>query len=168
MNKSLILKLKSMKRKKLLKVALMLVVAGIIIAGSIGLYMFFMPHRDVQKAKTDYYLTASGLVNEYLTDQSGANNKYLAEDGDSKILEVSGTVAQISNDFQGNKVIELKENGDKAGVNFTFMPGSNANAEKLQKGQKVTIKGVIRSGASYDPDLEMYLNAIVEKSDVMN
>jgi RecG-like helicase len=157
-----------MKKKKLLKTALILVAAGIIIAGSIGLYMFFMPHRDVQKAKTDFYLTASELVNEYLADRNGANTKYLAADGNSKILEVTGTVARVSNDFQDNKVVELKENGDKAGVNFTFMPNTNANAEKLQKGQKVTIKGVIRSGASYDPDLEMYLNAIVEKSDVMN
>ena len=156
-----------MKKKKLLKIALILVVAGIIIGGSVGLYMFFMPHRDVQKAKTDFHLTASGLVDEYLADRTAANTKYLAADGNSKILEVTGTVARISNDFQGNKVVELNENGDKAGVNFTFMPGTNANAEKLQKGQKVTIKGVIRSGASYDPDLEMYLNAVVEKSDVV-
>ncbi|MBE0663358.1 MAG: hypothetical protein IH597_12940 [Bacteroidales bacterium] len=156
-----------MKKKKLLIISLILVVAGIIIGGSIGLYMFFMPHRDVQKTKTDFHLTASELVIEYLADRIDANTKYLAEDGNSKILEVTGTVARISNDFQGNKVVELKENGDKAGVNFTFMPTTNANAEMLQKGQKVTIKGVIRSGASYDPDLEMYLNAVVEKSDVV-
>ncbi len=156
-----------MRRKQFLKIALILVSAGIILGGSTGLYMFFMPHRDVQKAKTDFQMTASGLVNEYLNDQTAANNKYLAGDGNSKILEVTGTVARVSNDFQNNKVVELKENGDKAGVNFTFMPGNNANAEKLHKGQKVTIKGVIRSGASYDPDLEMYLNAVVEKSDVV-
>lgn len=156
-----------MKKKKLLKIALILVAAGVIIGGSVGLYMFFMPHRDVQKSKTDFYLTASELVNEYLADRIAANTQYLAEDGNSKILEVTGTVARVSNDLQGNKVVELKENGDKAGVNFTFMPHTNANAEKLGKGQKITIKGVIRSGASYDPDLEMYLNAVVEKSDVV-
>jgi len=158
----------SMKKKRILKIALILLAAGIIIGGSIGLYMFFMPHRDVQMAKTDYSLTASQLVNEYLADRTAANTKYLAADGNSKILEVSGTVARVGDDFQGNKVVELKENGDKAGVNFTFMPATNANAEKLQQGQQVTIKGVIRSGASYDPDLEMYLNAVVEKSDVVH
>jgi hypothetical protein len=34
-------------------------------------------------------------------------------------------------------------------------------------GQAITVKGVIRSGASYDEDLEMYENVILEKSDIV-
>jgi hypothetical protein len=156
-----------MKKKKIMKIAAVLVAAGLVMGVSVGLYLYFMPHRDVQKSATDYKLSASELVAEYLADGTAANKKYLAEDGNSKILEVTGTVARISEDFTGRKVVLLREKGDKAGVSCTFLPDATANVEKLTKGQKVTIKGVIRSGVSFDRDLDMYLNAVVDNSDVV-
>jgi hypothetical protein len=156
-----------MKKKKIMKIAAVLVAAGLVMGVSVGLYLYFMPHRDVQKSATDYKLSTSELVTEYLADGAAANKKYLAEDGNSKILEVTGTVARISEDFTGRKVVLLREKGDKAGVSCTFLPDATANVEKLTKGQKVTIKGVIRSGVSFDRDLDMYLNAVVDNSDVV-
>ncbi len=157
-----------MKRKKIITTGIIVVAAAVLLGLGIGLYMFFMPHRDVQKASTDYALTASELVAEYLNDRNAANEKYLAEDGNSSILEVSGTVARISSNFNGQKVVLIKEETDQAGVNCTFMPTTNANAEKLKPGDQVTIKGVIRSGPSYDPDLGMYIHAVLNHSDVIN
>ncbi|MBN1987141.1 MAG: hypothetical protein JW761_12600 [Prolixibacteraceae bacterium] len=156
-----------MKRKKIIKIGIITAVAGIVIAGAIGLYMFNMPHRDVLSAKADFSLTSSQIVTEYLADASAANEKYLAADGDSKVLEITGTVNKISDDFDGKKVVLLKDGSDKAGVSATFTPETNANAEKLQVGQSITIKGVIRSGAAYDSDLELYENVILEKSDIV-
>lgn len=156
-----------MKRKKIIKTGIIVAIAGIVIAGAIGLYMFNMPHRDVQSAKSDYSLTASAVVAEYLADKDAANQKYLAADGESKILEVSGEVSNISEDFNGQKVVLLKSTSDKAGVSATFTPETNANAAGLQIGQTVTVKGVIRQGAAFDSDLEMYENVILEKSDVV-
>jgi hypothetical protein len=83
------------------------------------------------------------------------------------VLEITGTVNKISENFDGQKVVLLKADSDKAGVSATFTPETNANAEKLQVGQSVIIKGVIRSGAAYDSDLELYENVILEKSDVV-
>lgn len=157
-----------MERKKIIRIGIITAVAGIVIAGAVGLYMFNMPHRDVQSAKADFSLTGQQLVSEYLADATSANEKYLAADGDSKILEVSGTVSKISEDFDGQKVVLLKNDGDKAGVSATFTPETNANAANLEVGQNVTIKGVIRSGAAYDSDLELYENVILEKSDVVS
>ena len=156
-----------MKKRQIIKTGIIVAVAGIVIAGAVGLYMFNMPHRDVQSAKADYSLNSSEIVAEYLTDADAANSKYLAADGDSKVLEITGTVSKISEDFDGQKVVLLKSNGDKAGVSATFTPETNANAEKLQVGESVTVKGVIRSGAAYDSDLELYENVILEKSDVV-
>jgi hypothetical protein len=156
-----------MKRKKIIKIGIITAVAGIVIAGAIGLYMFNMPHRDVLSAKADFSLTSSQIVTEYLTDASAANEKYLAADGDSKVLEITGKVNKISDDFDGKKVVLLKDDSDKAGVSATFTPETSANAAKLEVGQKVTLKGVIRSGAAYDSDLELYENVILEKSDVV-
>lgn len=156
-----------MKKRRIIKLGIIAVVAGVIIAGAVGLYMFNMPHRDVQSVKADFSLTSSEIVAEYLANAETANNKYLAANGESKVLEITGTVNKISEDFDGQKVVLLKFEGDKAGVSATFTPETSANAEKLQVGQSVIIKGVIRSGAAYDSDLELYENVILEKSDLV-
>ncbi len=158
----------SAKRKKIIKIVGSLILAGFIIGGSIGLYMFFMPHRDVQKAKTDYALDARELVREYLDNKLEADRKYLSEDGNSKILEITGTVARVSEDYAGQKVVLLQASDDPAGINFTFLKAASTAAETLVPGQRVRIKGVIRSGVSFDPALDMYLHAVVEQSAVIS
>ena len=62
----------------------------------------------------------------------------------------------------------LKDLGEIAGVSCTFTPETKKNAEILKIGDKVTIKGVIRSGAGYDEDMELYEDVILEKCDVVN
>lgn len=156
-----------MKRKKLLRSVAVLVFAGFIIAGGIGLYMFNMPQRDVQSAKTDYSVTSTQIVNEYLDDQDAANQKYLASDGDSKILKVTGVVSSVTEDFNGQRVVLLKKTGDLAGVSATFTSETGGSLGGIEPGQTITVKGVIRSGASYDEDLGLYLNVILEKSAVI-
>jgi len=156
-----------MKKKKIFKTIAIVGIAGLLIGGGIGLYMFNMPHRDIQSAKVDYSLTSSQIVSEYLSDKSTANRKYLASDGDSKILEITGEVSKISEDYNGQKVVLLKGNSDKAGVSATFTSESNNNLADVEPGQIITVKGVIRSGASFDEDLDLYENVILEKSDVV-
>lgn len=140
---------------------------GVAIAIGVVLYMFNKPARDVQATDTDFTFNSSEIVNEYLSDAKKANEKYLDENGNSKILEITGTVAQIDEDFNNNKVILLKNATDKAGVSATFTTETNSNASKVKIGDKITIKGVIQSGATYDADLEMYENVIIDKSDII-
>ena len=154
-------------KKKIVKWGLILLVSGTVIGGGAVLYMFNMPHRNVQAASADFQLEAKQLVNEFLADAGASNNKYLQEEGESKIIAVTGIVASIDEDMKQQKVVLLKDAGEKAGVSCTFMASTNANAENLRKGSKVTIKGVIRSGAGYDEDLELYEDVIIEKCDVL-
>lgn len=156
-----------MTLKKKLKNALLLIGLLTLSGGGIVVYILNMPHRDVQSASTDYTLKSSQIVNEYLADAQKANEKYLDNEGDSKIIEVSGTIYKISEDFNSNKVVLLKSESDKAGVSCTFSTETNNHAGNLQKSQDVTIKGVIRSGASYDEDLGMYEDVIMEKCDLV-
>jgi hypothetical protein len=156
-----------MKRKKVIRIIAILAVAGIIIGGGVGLYMFNMPQRDVQSAKTDYSVSSSQIVKEYLNDKDAADQKYLASDGDSKILEITGTVNRYTEDFNGRKVVLLKGEGDPAGVSASFTPETESGLDGVGVGDKITLKGVIRSGASYDDDLGFYLNVILEKSAVI-
>jgi hypothetical protein len=41
-----------MKRRKIIRIGIITAVAGIVIAGAVGLYLFNMPHRDVQNGKS--------------------------------------------------------------------------------------------------------------------
>lgn len=155
-------------KKKTFKNLLILLTVGIIIAGAVGLYMFNKPARDVQATKTDFSYQASEIVNEYLTDAKKANEKYLDEEGNSKVLEITGTVADITEDFNHQKVILLKAVTDKAGVSATFTKETNSHTENIKVGEEITVKGVIRSGASFDSDLDMYENIILDKSDIVS
>ena len=72
------------------------------------------------KRPTDYSYELSTIVSEQLADPYKANQKYLEERGNSKILEVTGMVAKNSEDFKGQTLILLKTDKDKAGINSTF------------------------------------------------
>ena len=156
-----------MKKRKVIRIIAIIGIAGLLTGGGIGLFMFYKPHRDVQSAKADYILTSSQIVAEYLADNQAANQKYLAADGDSKILEISGEVKEISENFNGQKVVLLNGGKDMAGVSAIFTAETNDNLNGIMLGQDITVKGVIRSGASYDEDLEMYEHVILDKSDVV-
>ena len=156
-----------MKKKKLIKLAVGVVIIVTLMGGGAAAYMFYRPHRDVQATKTDYSLTNSEIIAEYLKDRQAADDKYLSADGESKILEVTGTISRISENYNNQKVVLLKEDGDHAGVSATFTAESNHKVSFLVVGQKVTVKGVIRSGTSFDKDLGFYENVILEKSDLV-
>jgi RecG-like helicase len=153
-----------MKRIKIMG----LVLLGLLIVGlGIALYLFNMPHRNVVGSNADFYLTTSTIVHEYLENPTAANAKYLNEEGESKILAVTGTVQSIDEDMNQQKVILLMEANDKAGVSCTFTQNTNKHADNIKIGQQITVKGVIRSGASYDADMELYEDVILEKCDII-
>jgi hypothetical protein len=156
-----------MKKRKVFRIVAIIGIAGLLVGGGIGLYMFNKPHRDVQSAQADYVLSSSQIVTEYLADYQAANQKYLAADGNSKILEISGEVNEISENFNGQKVVLLNGVKDRAGVSAIFTEETNDNLNGIKIGRTITVKGVIRSGASYDEDLEMYEHVILEKSDIV-
>lgn len=156
-----------MKRKKIIKILLITFVIGILATGSVVYYLFNQPHRNVQESKTDFSFSSSQIVSEYLANPIAANEKYLDEEGNSKILEISGIVSEISEDFNKQKVVLLKSASDNAGVSCTFTPETNAFVNRIKIGETIVVKGVIRSGASFDEDLEMYENVILEKCSIV-
>ena len=153
-----------MLKNKTVKTILIIIGIGILIAGGVGYYMFNLPHRDVQATSVDFKLSAKEIVEEYLNNSAKANEKYLDEEGESKVLVITGKITSITTDFNDQKVILLKDASEKAGVNCTFLPEANI---QLNEGDVISVKGVIRSGASYDEDLEMYENIILEKCSII-
>lgn len=157
-----------MKRKKMIRWIMILGFSGILIGGGVGFYMFNMPHRDISKAKADYAVTADGLVNEFISDYNKANEKYLATDGNSKILEVSGKIHAVSTNMEGMTVLILKEESASAGVSCTISESEAKSLNDFHIGQSIALKGVIRSGASFDQDLGMFEHVILEKCTIVS
>lgn len=154
-----------MKKKTIKRISLIIFI-GIVIAGSVGAYMWFKPHRDVQAANAFATLTAKQLTDEFTADAAKANAKYLANDGNSKVLIVEGRVSSISENQNDDKVIVLKDEGDKVGVIAGFTKETNANTVSVKVGDIIKIKGAITAGNRYDADLNLYEHAILIQSDV--
>lgn len=154
-------------KKKIIKISLIVSVSGILIGGGIIAYMYNMPHRDVKNTSSDYSISASNLVQEYLSNPKVADSKYLDDEGESKIFEIEGVVKDVTEDYDNQKVVLLQSDKDKAGVSCTFTKATNKEVQQIKIGQLIKIKGVIRSGATYDSDLEMYENVIIEKSSIV-
>lgn len=155
-----------MKRKTIKRIGLV-ILAGVIIAGIIGAYMWFKPHRDVQATKAFAELKVTNLVNEFKADAAAANAKYLARDGNSKVLVVEGRVSKISTNQNNETVIVLKEEGAKVGVSATFTQRTSVNTTGLKVGEIIKVKGVITAGNSYDADLDLYEHAILVQCDLV-
>jgi hypothetical protein len=157
-----------MKKGKIFKLAGIIFLTVAVIASVVGYYLYNLPKRDIQASKINYTTTSSALVNEYLANKAAANEKYLKDDGDSKILSIRGKVYAISTDQKKQRVILLKGAGDKAGVSCTFTEQTNAHVADITVGQDITVKGVIRAGAGFDEDLRIFEDVIVEQCDIIN
>ncbi len=155
------------KKKKNLIIVFLTIFFGAIIGGGIFLYLWNMPHIDVQAQKADFSVSSTSIVNEYLNNEKAANDKYLSDEGDSKIFIIKGTVKSKDTDMNNQVTVLLQDANDKAGVKCVFTAETNKNADALQIGQQTAIKGIIRSGAKYDGDLELYENVLLEKCDVV-
>ncbi len=155
-----------MKKRTLKRIGLV-ILAGIIIAGGIGAYMWFKPHRNVQATKAFAELKVNDLVNEFTANAATANAKYLASDGNSKVLIVEGRVSKISANQNGEAVIVLKDEGDKAGVSATFTQKTSANTAGIKVGDIIKVKGAITAGNSYDAELDLYEHAILVQCDIV-
>jgi hypothetical protein len=154
-----------MKKKTIKRIGLTLL-AGIIIAGSIGAYLYFKPHRNVQATSAYAILKIQDLTNEFTADAAKANAKYLASDGNSKVLIVEGRVSKISTNQNGEQVIVLKDEGAKVGVSATFTKQTSANTMAVKVGDIIKIKGAITAGNRYDADLDLYEHAILVQCDI--
>jgi len=135
---------------------------GAIIGLAVVIYLFNMPHRDVVGEEASIKVAATELVNSFLQDEAEANQKYL-----DNVVEISGTVQSVRVDGQGLATVILKEAEQKAAVRFTFTIETSKDAKLIAEGSFVTIKGIVRAGATYDADMDLYEHVVVEKSSIV-
>lgn len=129
-------------------------------AGSYILYEVSREGRDVVELQAEETLKVRTIVQEYLDDPAAANSKYLETDGNSRIIEMSGTVYKISESGDGRPIVTIREDDQPAGFQCLFATGQSIG--EMEKGNVVAIKGVIRGGPGYDEDLEIHENGYLE------
>ena len=99
-----------------------------------GLYKVYKPHRNVEGEDAVAILTATGLYNDFSTNESQANQKWVG-----KILEVKGVLSSITE--AGNYVsLNLAAAAD-GGVNCSVLKKDMPQSNKISKGDSIIVKG---------------------------
>ena len=103
---------------------------------AIGLYVYNKPHKNIEKSAADFKIEANQLLTEFEANESEANKKYL-----DKLIEVTGTVREMSSDEEGISVILESEN-PLSGVICQLDNLTTHKKTSFQTGEKVTFKGL--------------------------
>lgn len=114
--------------KKIIGVVLLLALIGV----GTGIYLFYKPSKDAC-GSDGIPITAIELARQYTADEKKANTDYLG-----KVVEVSGTVSEVTKNQDGAVVITFDTGDPMAPVLCTMEEGKAATATVSQK---VTIKG---------------------------
>jgi len=122
---------------KYLKIFLIISGFGLIIGLATVYYIFHMPHRNLANEKPAFTLSADKLLSEYQADESKSNKKYL-----DKAIEISGKVADISND-KGHLTVILndKSNAVSCGIDSLTFVDNKKNYDSIKVGKQVTLRG---------------------------
>ncbi len=105
----------------------------VILLGIGGVYALNMSGDSVAKKDADHNLTASALYQEYSGNEKKGNVKFIG-----KTIEVSGTIAEMSEDQEGATVLMFVEPGQMEGVMCTI--DKDQNTSSLELGQSVNVK----------------------------
>jgi hypothetical protein len=120
------------KRKGILLVLFLLIVVG----GWFAYKEYSRTNSDLANVKADLKVTAGVLIRDYEKEDSLANEKYLG-----KVLEVTGTVKEVTKDESGFYTIALGEQGNPSSVRCSMDSSHRADAANVSAGSSATIRG---------------------------
>lgn len=141
-----------------------LIVGSIFILVILGVTLFLKLNKapfEIATAKVDFQVSTSELTKEFTIDYAKANEKYFSGNSGSKVLLITGKIHKIDKNLREDITILLKNKENSPfGVHCTF----SSKDLDFKKGQIVTVKGLLNAGLHYDSDLDLYENAILDKS----
>ncbi|MEI9911904.1 MAG: hypothetical protein WDO71_21035 [Bacteroidota bacterium] len=122
-----------MNRKK----AIWLIIILVVVAGAwYGYGEYNRTHKDLQKTKPDFVLSAVSLIHEYETGDSSVNTKY-----NGKVIEVTGYIKNIEKDQEGYYTIILGDSASQSSVRCSMDTVYAADAASLAAGSSATVRG---------------------------
>lgn len=123
---------------------ILIIIALVIIGGAaIGTYLWFKPHKNMQRATADITLTAPELMAAFNNDEAAANAKYL-----DKVVAVSGKVKEATTN-DGVTVVSLEADDDFGAVSCELDRFSDQKRTTFAPGEQLTLKGMC-SGKTID------------------
>ncbi|MEZ5057187.1 MAG: hypothetical protein R2879_09140 [Saprospiraceae bacterium] len=120
-----------------MKKALVIILALAVVGGFFGYRMYNKPHKDMTAAESDLKVSAEDLLSSFENDEANANEKY-----NDKVVEVSGTVADVSKDEDGNTKVTLDAGDPLGGVICQLDNLSDHKRLEFPLGEKVAFKGL--------------------------
>ncbi len=124
-----------MKKKSII----LLILVVIFCSAAIIAYKFWnKPFKDALKGDA-IKVTATQLFNDFIINETEAQQKYLPANIDDKILEISGEIIQVANNEDGEIYYMLKTNDDMFGVKCVMDKDNGSNNAKV--GDNVIIRG---------------------------
>lgn len=126
-------------------------IALAMIGAAIGFYMYNKPVQSLENKKADVTISAEQLLSDYESNEQSANDKYLG-----KVVQVNGTVAEISTG-EGKNKIHL-ETSNPISVVITELDEGNT-VEGLKIGDEATVKGMC---SGYLSDVILVRSSVVK------
>lgn len=103
--------------------------------------MFFKPHADINKLKTEFKLDAGALLGEFEKDENAATTKY-----SEKTLEISGELKSKTKTQNGTDLLILADEmqGISCQLDSSWASTNQPIIQSLEVGKSITIKGVCK------------------------
>lgn len=119
--------------KKILIAVAMLALVG----AGVGLYLWNKPFANMSSKSADLTVNAADLVKAYQASEPDANAKYL-----NKVIQVSGTVGEVTKNDKGEQTIYLDGGDPMARVSCELDTHTDQKDQSFTTGQPVTFKGI--------------------------
>jgi hypothetical protein len=117
-------------------------------AATIGYKMYNKKHFSVESTVPVAEITAIDLHQTFASDSGLAKNKFIGDETNQKVIKVSGEIAAIKEDQQGNTIILLKTGTDGAFINCTM----EGETENINAGNAIVVKGIC-TGYNFDAEI---------------
>jgi hypothetical protein len=140
-----------MKRKNILKAAIALFVIGIVSAGLVYKFVINKPHKDFEKARPAYIVSATDLFDSFRSDRELAEKKY-----NGQVVMLSGKLDKIETSEDHVTGVFVFDQGmfGEEGVRCTMLPNHSSNLKAIPEGSEVQLKGFLTGYNETDVILE--------------
>jgi hypothetical protein len=132
------------------KTVLFSILGILLIATVIGYKMYNKQHFSVESATPVAEITAAELHTAFSTDSTLSNTKFIGDEVNQKVIQVTGEVSEIKKDQQGSTILLLKTATGGAFINCTLEHAP----ETIAIGKTITIKGMC-TGYNYDAEMDI-------------
>ncbi len=140
-----------MKRKNIYKAALALFVIGLISAGLVFQFVINKPHKNYEKARPAYIITAQELFDSFRNDRQVAEQKY-----NGTVVMLNGVLDKIEvtdDQVTGVFIFEQGMFGDE-GIRCTMLPSHSSSLKSFDEGTEIRLKGFLAGYNETDVILE--------------